>query len=512
MDFGTPATSDPVRFGPVTDEGNGTYTSTVTAPHSIGSPEPQYAMIAAQTLSETVTATIPSTDLSASSLIELGYPTLHTVQYPRGRPAGSPAPGLYDDQGRQLFLDGAEAFGGWGGPSPTMFSQFDGSPIKSSTWEDEITHMASSLVSGASSYTWGFDVVRIPLSDSYWLSGDAAQGCGSPYIEKIDDLINWVTSNDMIADLDLHYVVDGYMSDDYPSPADLPCLANATGQEVAEAGVPDGLPMADARYAPTFWLEVAKRYGDPSSTEYNPLVVFDLYNEPDMTSQSSFLDGRNAVQVWQHGGSLLDTTFGPDYYYQVAGMDQLYQSVRSRAPSTPVIVSGVGPNLVDPYDGSGSAFDISPVVDGDPLSGPPSSTPVVIGNPSEPGIPGTNVIYSSHPYFGANCSLLGSLSDGDESDLEKLVAPVAQNYPVIFGEIGSDCLPASLGGNALQYNITWAKDNGLVGYVVWNWAANTDSNTYGVLECDPLVCPAGNPYEPNAYGIPEFNGDGSMLN
>ena len=521
----TSQASHPLAIGQVTDERDGTYTATVTAPSSIASPDPRYAMTAALASRQVVTASLPSAGLTASTSLRLADPTFHTVQYPAieypiGH-SGQPPPGLYDDQGRRLSLRGVEAPSGstaLGGPEPTMFSEVGGSPVPNSTWESEIDHMASPAVSGAASNAWGLNVVRIPLTDSYWLSADTADGCGAPYIDEIDKLVNWITAKDMVADLDLHYVVDGYKPANSPPPSELPCRrgtvegASSTGDAAATPGAPTNLPMADAEYAPTFWSEVAYRYGNPSSPEYDPLVMFDLYNEPDLNGMSSLQGGGDAVQAWQRGGWLSDSRFGTGYSYRIAGMDQLYEAVRSRAPTTPVIVSGVGSNLADPRDGSGPGFDLSPVVNGDPLSDTPSSAPVVIGDPSRPGTPGTDVIYSSHPYFDGNCSLVGTLSDGDEADLENLVAPVAQRYPVIFGEMGSNCAIPLLGANAIQYNITWAQDNGLVGYVVWLWAANGPSESYGILDCDPFSCPTGVPYEPDEYGTPVYSSQGSMLN
>ncbi len=531
LSFSTNATSYPVTFGQQVDDlGNGTYTDTVTAPSFTALQPSQYLepaqyMIADQSLSESLTGSIPAQSLSSSTPLLLAYPTLHTVQYPSGKPSGDPPPGLYDDQGRQISLRGAEGFDGWYGTSPDMFTNYDGTPVSNSTWQAEIAHMANAQISGVSNYGWGLNVVRISLTDSYWLSDDTADGCGQPYIAEIDTLVNMVTAEGMIADLDLHYGIDGY-SPATTSPADLPCVANTSAGQgsITEAGQPTLLPMADA-YAPAFWSDVSERYGDPSSTYYNPLVMFDLYNEPDLTRYTHIENGVDAVQLWQNGGYVLSNdsnVYGSGYYYQAAGMDQLYEAVRNPAAGvtvdSPVIVSGVGPDIASVTsshttgDGSGPGFDISPVVSGDQLASPPSSTPVVIGDPSDPGVPGSDVVYSSHPYYSGDCAASSGLGDGDSTDLGNVVAPVAAEYPVMFGEMGTNCSSESEGENAIQYNITWAQQNGLVGYVQWNWSSYTNSNTYGMLDCDAISCPTGSPYEPNDFGTPEFDSGGSTLN
>ena len=76
--------------------------------------------------------------------------------------------------------------------------------------------------------------------------------------------------------------------------------------------------MADEAQSPTFWSQVAAHYGNPKSPEYNPLVAFDLYNEPEGISQS----------IWLNGGETTDTYTGVSY--DAAGMQQLYNSVPPR--------------------------------------------------------------------------------------------------------------------------------------------------------------------------------------
>ena len=140
---------------------------------------------------------------------------------------------------------------------------------------------------------WGANFVRVPLSEEYWLTSNCDY---SPtYQATVDQVVNWITSLGMVALLDLH--------------------TNSVSS--CETGTPSQHNMADEAQSPTFWSQVAARYGNPKSPEYNPLVAFDLYNEPEGISQS----------IWLNGGETTDTYTGVSY--DAAGMQQLYNSVRA---------------------------------------------------------------------------------------------------------------------------------------------------------------------------------------
>jgi aryl-phospho-beta-D-glucosidase BglC (GH1 family) len=79
--------------------------------------------------------------------------------------------------------------------------------------------------------------------------------------------------------------------------------------------------MADYPGSTEFWSQVAARFAN------NPLVAFDLYNEPHGISS----------QVWLHGGSVATYYVIP---YQAAGMQQLYDAVRATGAQNLVLVSG----------------------------------------------------------------------------------------------------------------------------------------------------------------------------
>ena len=101
---------------------------------------------------------------------------------------------------------------------------------------------------------WGANFVRVPLGGQFWLSSNCDYVPG--YVYAVNQVVKSITSLGMVALLDLH--------------------TNTVGG--CQAGTEHN--MADEAQAPTFWSEVAQRYGNPASPEYSPLVAFDLYNEP----------------------------------------------------------------------------------------------------------------------------------------------------------------------------------------------------------------------------------------
>jgi endoglucanase len=149
---------------------------------------------------------------------------------------------------------------------------------------------------------WGSNAIRISLGEQLWLSQSCAYDPG--YASRVSQVVQWVTSLGMVALLDLHF----------NSPEDLNSgfgLCPAAAQQV----------MADFPGSIEFWSQVASTFAT------NPLVAFDLYNEPHDISD----------QVWLLGGSVPNFYFVP---YQAAGMQQLYDAVRATGARNLVLVSG----------------------------------------------------------------------------------------------------------------------------------------------------------------------------
>jgi hypothetical protein len=203
--------------------------------------------------------------------------------------------------------------------------------------------------------------------------------------------------------------------------------------------------MADSRGA-SFMTALANRYKN------NPLVMFDLYNEPHDISDA----------VWLNGGQV--TSGGTTW--TATGMQALYNAVRSTGATNVVIASGNNWANTLP------------------------STRLV----------GTNIAYGVHVYtcpnspYGADCQP----NPLDPSAmLSSWVTPSA-TVPVVVSEFG---WPAKDEGRYVRNVISYAESHGWSGWVAFAW----DGGTQGTFD---LLADTGLNYEPNATGMPVLDGFG----
>jgi len=139
--------------------------------------------------------------------------------------------------------------------------------------------------------SWHVNVVRIPMSQDFWLAGSAYYKSG--YAATIDQQIQWIEGLGMDVILDLHWSDKGNLQ-----------------------GMPGQQKMADSNSI-TFWQQVAAKYkGDGR-------VMFELYNEPQIIPWN----------VWRNGG----TVDG----WNAAGMQQLYDAVRGAGAENLVFIAGI---------------------------------------------------------------------------------------------------------------------------------------------------------------------------
>ncbi|HMC41507.1 MAG TPA: cellulase family glycosylhydrolase, partial [Acidimicrobiales bacterium] len=141
---------------------------------------------------------------------------------------------------------------------------------------------------------WGANFIRVPLSEAFWLTSNCHYD--PTYASKVDSMVSWITSRGMVALLDLHTNTLG-----------------SCGPVIQQM-------MADNPGSITFWNQVAARY------KSNNLVAFDLYNEPHDISDS----------VWRNGGWVNSQ----GTWFRAAGMQQLYNAVRSTGATNLVVASG----------------------------------------------------------------------------------------------------------------------------------------------------------------------------
>jgi Cellulase (glycosyl hydrolase family 5)/FG-GAP-like repeat len=291
---------------------------------------------------------------------------------------------------------------------------------------------------------WRVNAVRVPLNEDCWLGinlPDSNPYIGVAYQAAIIAFVQALNNAGMYVILDLHW--------------------NAPGTYVAN----QQQPMADLDHSPTFWTSVATTFKN------FPGVVFDLYNEPYVSSWA----------CWQSGCSVTNS----DGTWLTAGMTQLVDAVRATGATQPIMLGGLS-----------YASDLSQwlaYVPPDPIA------QLVASYHSYCGPPGTSTV--------AECqSELSSI----ESEQWPVVSTVAKSVPVVTGEFGEyDCATTYV----TPY-MAFADAKG-ISYLGWAW------NPYGCGSFPALISDYTG--TPTAYGIGlkshldalserhdthDFNGDG----
>jgi hypothetical protein len=214
---------------------------------------------------------------------------------------------------------------------------------------------------------WGANVIRLPLAETY--INPTCHGRYMPnYLNTLDEAVRSITSLGMVALLDLSFVTR------------TPCAESFRWK------------MADQESI-GFWRTVADRY------KANPLVAFDLYNEPhDISSQQ-----------WRDGGPITEWTATGPVQWTTAGMQDLYDAVRSTGATNVVTISG---------NGSG----------GTPL-------PILDGH----RVDGYNIVYAMHVYTCSEPDPYGLCTSNEANQhptVESRWMDVAATDPVMITEFG----------------------------------------------------------------------------
>lgn len=276
--------------------------------------------------------------------------------------------------------------------------------------------------------SWHANAVRVPLNEDCWLgiNGVDPRFSGKLYQAAIEAWVSALNGAGLVAILDLHW--------------------SAPGTKLAD----EQWPMADADHSITFWREVA------TSFKSDPSVIFDLFNEP-------YLGRVRATAAdwtcWLHGckgtAPLCPTVLKPSckiVTYQMAGMQQMLDAVRSAGASQPVMVGGLAwagdPCGIYNLGGNGGTCSWLKYEPTDPLH---------------------QLIDSFHTYNWTACRTLSCWNQS--------VAPVAAVAPVVTGELGEkDC-----SAQYIDQYMEWADQNG-VSYLAWAWQPSTNKIALG---CGP---------------------------
>ncbi|HLX87055.1 MAG TPA: cellulase family glycosylhydrolase, partial [Acidimicrobiales bacterium] len=271
-------------------------------------------------------------------------------------------------------------------------------------------------------HQWGFTLVRFMLNEDLWDTQSCAYDPN--YRSAVGQAVQWTTAQGMVAALTL---TAGIPEDIGTGPSSCPTQG---GQNTAD------VPGSD-----DFWSTVAATFAG------NPLVVFDLFNEPHDISSS----------LWHSGGA--------DNGITAQGMQGLYDDVRTAGARNLVLVEGLDWAQTPPPEGT--------------------------------LLQGTNIVYDVHAYtcpeaVPPNCSYSGDPSDPTPELTSWATFQQRQGVPVVVGEFG---WPS-------QYDDTY--DNNVIDFAEqhdWGWVAygfdGETAFTFGVVGG---VAGAG-PFEPMPAGV-----------
>jgi len=167
--------------------------------------------------------------------------------------------------------------------------------------------------STAQAIYWGANLVRLPLSESFWLYGNPSIGCSATsYQALVKQVVDTLTT------LHLNVLLDLQWTD--------------AGKQTASVGdfAGDAWAMPD-QDSEVFWQQIATDYKSYTN------VLFEVFNEPhDYTGWSCW---RNGCQITNDSSG----TTGHDHHgftYQAVGMQTLVNTIRNTGANNLAIVAG----------------------------------------------------------------------------------------------------------------------------------------------------------------------------
>src|SRR5665213_2425098 len=323
-----------------------------------GAVSPVKSVIDATTTTTSTSTTVPPTTTTTTTTTTLPPPT--TTPGTALQVSGNQ---LLNSTGQPIRLLGVDASGTE--DACTMGHQLAWGPSNST----EAAGIAS----------WDTNAVRVPLNEDCWLgiNGIPTALSGSAYIAFIKSWVASLNAAGLVAILDLHWSAPG------------------TTEAVKQWEMPD------ADHSITFWSQVAATF------KSDPLVVFDLFNEPHLGGWNPTAANWNC---WRNG-----CTTSTEGTYNVAGMQQMLDAVRGVGANQPVMVGGLN-----------WAGDPCGVRDTDNKGGS------CMWLTNEPTDPVHQLIASFHTYNWTACTTTACWNSS--------VGTVAAQVPVVTGEFGeADC-------------------------------------------------------------------------
>jgi endoglucanase len=244
---------------------------------------------------------------------------------------------------------------------------------------------------------WHANSVRIPLNEDCWLGINGVDDlyAGTMYQNEIASYVDRLHSHGLYAIVELHW--------------------NAPGAILADRQY-NQQPVPDADHSPAFWSSVADRFkGDP-------MILFDLYNEPFVSPQNTDAD---PWTCWRDGCTITSSKGIPGAW-QSAGMQTLLDTVRATGAEQVVMLGGLS------YANDLSAW-----------------------KSHRPHDPLCNTAVSYHQY-DTDCTT--------ESCWNYRLQDIIATLPLVTGEIGQkDCQH-----DFIDRYVAWA-DTHRVSYLAWAW-------------------------------------------
>lgn len=275
---------------------------------------------------------------------------------------------------------------------------------------------------------WAIDTVRVPINQDCWLGTRGApvsdtenQRTAEEYRAEIASFVTALHDRDIVVILDLQ------------------SRKRETEEEFGNVAMPDAGSL-------DFWRSIAKEYKD------DPAIMFDAFNEP--YSRWDEVSASYAFQLdwtcWRDGGCAApvedDKSELTGRTYPVQGMAAVVRAIRGEGAKQPIMLAGLD-----------YANDLSQWLEHRPDD--------------------DQLVASFHNYNFQRCN--------DAACWEAEIAPIAEQVPVLTGEVGQD----DAGLPHLAEYMAWA-DARQIGYLAWVWWDHAD---------DPMALitgPAGTPTSP----------------
>jgi len=303
-------------------------------------------------------------------------------------------------------------------------SVWDSSSLPSS----ESTTDYQTVINGILS--WHANVVRIPLNEDCWLDVPSsnkppAATSGANYSGPIGQFVQLATQSGLIVEVDLHVGGGPYLA--------------KNGNNV------DSFPAMDTNYSQTFWVSVANYF------KSNPSVIFNLTNEPEFSSDSSwscYLNGGCSTKGLPNSRS----KNGGSYYWTVQGTQSVVTAIRNTGATNPIIIAGINySNQLDEW---------LSYVPTDPLK---------------------QIIAGVHIYFD------GIACENSTCWTTQFGAIQTAGYPVVVDETGEfDCT-----GKSETTLTTWADaQSPQIGYWFWAFTNQSGCNEPALLSNNQTFAPS----------------------